>query len=162
MPLETSLPDLPFTNHGIANVRPYYGTVSSSRSSAQTFPRTDLVDLRNWDTFPGIIDNAIRTAMKTLNISPIPFHIDALTTASFVVNEENLRGFVSYALLTPVEAVLRRLGVNGWLARAASAAIVGSPDFSWVVEGPGVQHPKLSVRVPAPLVRSLLNLAGVG
>ena len=65
-------------------------------------------------------------------------------------NEESLHSYAAFALHTPVQKVLQKLGVNGSFVLPGSGlnfAIVGSPDFLWIAseEHP---HPKLIVCVP--------------
>lgn len=143
--MQTSLPDLPFTNHGDLNLRP----IHSAPTTQGSYPRTDLQTLRLWKSFPDDIHCAIRSATANAHLSSTPFHIRALTGPEIVENEERLRGYASMMLHKPVEEVLAKLGVNGGfaLAGAGPVAIVGSPDFSWIV-GYAYPLPKLIVCVP--------------
>jgi len=66
-----------------------------------------------------------------------------------VANEEKIRAHATYALHTPVQDVLEKLGVNGDFALlgGGNVAVVGDPDFSWITR-PTRSHPKVIVRVP--------------
>ena len=144
--MQTSLPDLPFTNHGDLNLRP----IHSAPTTQGSYPRTDLQTLRLWKSFPDDIHCAIRSATAGAHLSSTPFHIRAWTGPEIVENEERLRGYANFMLHKPVEEVLAKLGVNGEfaLAGAGPVAIVGSPDLSWIVDSEFQSHPKLIVCVP--------------
>jgi hypothetical protein len=144
--LQTSLPDLPFTNYGNAELRPF-GTHSAAKSDL--CPRTDLKTLTHWTSFSKDIHQAI-TARA--HLPSTPFTVKAWTTSSFVENEESLRAHAIFALHTPVREVLDMLGVKGRFAfpDSENAAIVGDPDFLWVT-APTQPHPKVIVRVPKSL-----------
>jgi hypothetical protein len=151
MQLETSFPDLPFTNHGDMSLKPS-GTHSFAGSTPRASPRTDLQTLRAWETFPDDVHCAIQSATDSTHLSSTSFHISAWTGPTFVANEERIRGCAMFMLHQPVEEVLEKLGINGEFESPASRnrAIVGSPDFSWIVSV-GQPHPKLIVRVPATI-----------
>lgn len=56
--MQTSLPDLPFTNYGKAELR-LFGTHSSAKATPRTYPRTDLKTLTLWTSFPNDIHQTI-------------------------------------------------------------------------------------------------------
>ena len=64
-------------------------------------------------------------------------------------NEEAIRAHAIYALHCPVEEVLNKLGVTGsfYLSGGGNTAIVGSPDFSWIMDDTR-PHPKIIVCAP--------------
>ena len=157
--MQTSLPDLPFI-HGDLSVRPTHSSASSTQPAC---PRTDLQTLRAWESFPDDIHGAIQSAMASAHLSSTPFHIWALTVPELVADEESIRAFATFALHRPVQEVLQKLGVNGWFSSptSGSAAIVGNPDFSWVVGDEPRSHSKLVVCVPL-LLCLLLNCADTG
>ena len=144
MQLETSLPDLPFTNYGKAEP-------SCTHSTAKSTPplRTDLNSLTPWTAFPNDIHHAIQSATARAALNSTPFHIAAWTESGSVNNEEDLRAYATYALHEPVQRVLKRLGVNGQFHSPGGGdfEIVGAPDFSWTSH-PTQLHPKVVVRVP--------------
>jgi len=146
MQLETSLPDLPFTNYGKAEFRP-----SGTHSTAKSTPplRTDLNTLTPWTSFPTDIHQAIQSATARVALNSTPFHVAAWTKSKFVKNEEDLRAYARFALHEPVQEVLERLGVNGQFHSpgGGNLSIVGAPDFSWI-RHPTQLHPKVVVRVP--------------
>jgi hypothetical protein len=146
--MQTSFPDLPFTDHGNSQLRPF-GTRSTAKSTPRTYPRTDLKTLTPWTSFPNDIHQAIQAATADANLSSAPFPIGAWTDAEFVNSEESLRSFANFALHKPVQKVLEKLGVNGWFTPpgGGNVAIVGDPDFSWIMST-AQQHPKVIVRVP--------------
>jgi hypothetical protein len=145
--MQTSLPELPFTNYGKAELRPS-GTHSTAKSTPRTYHRTDLQTLTPWTSFPDDIHQAIQSATARADLSSTPFPIDAWTKTSFVENE-GLRAHARFALHEPVQMVLEKLGVKGWftLPGGGNVAIVGAPDFSWIMS-PTQLHPKVIVRVP--------------
>jgi hypothetical protein len=63
-----------------------------------------------------------------------------------VENEETIRAHAMFALHEPVTEVANSLGVNGnfYTPSGGNAAIIGAPDFSWVVDS-AWPHPKLVV-----------------
>ena len=66
--MQTSLPDLPFTNYGNAELRPF-GTHSTAKAFEREFPTTtDLVTLIPWASFPDDIDQAIRSATANAHL----------------------------------------------------------------------------------------------
>ena len=146
--MQTSLPELPFTNYGKAELRPS-ATHSTAKSTPRTYPRTDLQTFTPWTSFPSDIHKAIQSATACADLSSTPFHIDARTKTSFVENEEDLRAHARFALHELVEMVLEKLGVKGWFTVPGSGnvAIVGAPDFSWIMS-PTQPHPKVIVCVP--------------
>ena len=147
--MQTSLPDLPFTNYGDAELRPF-GTHSTAKSDL--CPRTDLKTLTHWTSFPEDIHQAIQSATARAHLPSTPFTVKAWTTTSFVEIEESLRAHATFALHTPVREVLDMLGVKGRFAfpDGDNAAIVGDPDFLWVMT-PTQPHPKVIVRAPSHL-----------
>jgi hypothetical protein len=146
--MQTSLPDLPFTNYGKAELRPS-GTHSIPKSTPRTYPKTDLKTLTPWTSFPNDIHQAIQSATTRTNLPPTPFVIKVSTTTRSVENEERIRTHATVALHEAVEKVLEMLGVNGWFALpgGGNVAIVGDPDFSWIMSPPQ-PHPRVIVRVP--------------
>ncbi|KAF8345189.1 hypothetical protein F5887DRAFT_1061817 [Amanita rubescens] len=142
--MQTSFPDLPFTNHGDLNLKPTHSTPSST---PRTYPRTDLQTLRAWESFPDDIHHAIRSATDSAHLSSTPFHIGAFTDPESVANEESIRAYAKFALHKPVREVLQKLGVNGDFESpgGGNPVIVGSPDFSWIVSPECPPHPKLIV-----------------
>jgi hypothetical protein len=145
--MKTNLPDLPFTNYGKAELRPS-GTHSTGKSALWMYPRTDLQTLTPWTSFPNDIHEAIQSATARAHLPPTPFIIDVPTKNRFVENEERIRTHATVVLHEPVEAVLEMLGVKGSFALSGggNVAIVGDPDFSWVMS-PTQPHPKVIVRV---------------
>lgn len=152
--MQTSLPDLPFT-YGRAEIDPS-GVHSAAKSTPRTYPRTDLTTLIPWTSFPNDIHQAVQSATTDARLSSTPFNIQFLTSGVFVENEEKIRAHAIYALHEPVQAVLRRLEVNGSfiLPDSGYVGIVGDPDFSWITRGRGrgtrtysqtQSHPKLIV-----------------
>ncbi|KIL70192.1 hypothetical protein M378DRAFT_7103 [Amanita muscaria Koide BX008] len=152
--MQTSLPDLPFT-YARAEINPS-GVHSAAKSTPRTYPRTDLTTLIPWTSFPMDIHQAVQSATTDARLSSTPFNIPFVATTSgvFVGNEEKIRAYAIWALHEPVEAVLRRLEVNGSfiLPGSGEVGIVGDPDFSWITSGRGTcthsqtpSHPKLIV-----------------
>ena len=147
--MQTSFPDLPFTNYGDA-VLHTSGIHSAARSCPRTYPRTDLQTIKPWTNFLEDIHQAILSATAHAQLPHTPFGINGATWDTFVENEEKLRGHALGALHVPVEAVLTRLGVNGnfVIPGGGNIAIVGDPDFSWVMSTGAQQaqlHPKVVV-----------------
>ncbi|KAK2465075.1 hypothetical protein APHAL10511_002883 [Amanita phalloides] len=143
--MQTSLPDLPFTNYANAELDSPH---SSGKSTLRAFPRTDLKTLVPWTSFPNDIHQAIQSATARLpHLHSTPFTLRIVTDARLVENEEMLRAHAIFALHDAVEQVLARLGVNGRFALPGGGkiAIVGDPDFSWITRSTGWQHPKLIV-----------------
>ncbi|KIM83425.1 hypothetical protein PILCRDRAFT_69679 [Piloderma croceum F 1598] len=143
--MQTSFPDLPFTNYGKAELRPS-GSRITAKPTSRTYPRTDLKTLTSWTSFPHDIHQAIRFATARAHLHSTPFSINAWTDTSFVENEEKLRAHAIFALHAPVQKVLEILGVNGWftLPGGGNIAIVGDPDFSWIMSDTQ-PHPKVIV-----------------
>ena len=143
--MQTSLPDLPFTNYGKAELRT---THSTGKSTQRTYPRTDLETLTPWTSFPNDIHQAIQSATARAHLPSTPFTIEASTSTRFVESEEKIRTHATVALHEAVEGVLAKLGVNGWFALpgGGNAAIVGDPDFSWIMSS-RQPHPKVIVRL---------------
>jgi hypothetical protein len=146
--MQTSLPDLPFTNYGKAELCPS-GTHSTAKSTRRTYPRTDLNALKPWTSFPNDIHQAIQSATAHATLNSTPFPIDVWTKTSIVTNEEDLRAHARFALHAPVQEVLEMLGVNGRFDSpgGGNVAIVGDPDFSWIMSSTQ-PHPKAIVRIP--------------
>ena len=146
--MQTSLPDLPFTNYG-DTVLDASGIRSASKSSPRTYPRTDLQTLTPWTSFPSDIHQAVLSATTHAHLLPTPFDINSWTQDMVVENEESIRSHARFALHNAVEVVLRRLGVEGrfTMPGGGNTAIVGDPDFSWVMALGEQPHPKVIVRV---------------
>jgi hypothetical protein len=150
--MQTSLPDLPFTNYGDA-VLHVSGIRSAAKYSARTYPRTDLRTLTPWTSFPNDIHQAILSANTRAHLPSTPFDIRGWTTDMVVRNEENIRTLATVALHIPAEDVLRKLGVHGSFDTPGggnSAIVVGDPDFSWVMSPEAQPHPKVIVCVSVP------------
>jgi hypothetical protein len=133
--MQTSLPDLPFTNYGDAELRPN-APRSASKATPRKYPRTNLETLMPWDSFPDDIDQVIQSAINHANLPLTPFILDIPTTSRFVENEKRFHVHATVALHEGVERVLQMFGVNGWFAMpgGGNAAIIGDPDFSWVMD----------------------------
>ncbi|KAF8309787.1 hypothetical protein F5887DRAFT_601096 [Amanita rubescens] len=148
--MQTSLPDLPFTNYGDAELRPN-APHSIDKTTPRNYPMTDLETLMHWASFPDDINQVIQSAIDHANLPLTPFILNIPTTTTFVENEQRLHAHAIYSLHGGVERVLQMFGVNGWFAMpgGGNAAIIGDPDFSWVMDGPPGQaahlHPKLVV-----------------
>jgi hypothetical protein len=128
------------------------GIHSAAKSGPRTCPRTDLQTLTPWTSFPDDIHQAILSATTAADLPPTPFDISGWTKTTVVENEESIRAHARVALNVPVEEVLKRLGVKGRFVMpgGGNSAIVGDPDFSWVM-APGTQpHPKVIVRASVP------------
>ncbi|KAF8334413.1 hypothetical protein F5887DRAFT_1256654 [Amanita rubescens] len=141
--MQTSLPDLPFAGRGGIELDP--SGFRSPAKSLRTHPRTDLQTLTPWISFPNDVHQAIQSATSRVDSPSTPFDIGGLTRTRFVANEKRLHTYVTFALHEPVEEVLKKLGVNGEFAPSGgNVAIIGDPDFSWVVRV-AQPHPKLIV-----------------
>jgi len=167
--METCLPQLKFSNYAKALLAP---TNSTWKSSSRSHPRTDLDNLVPWDTFPTDINTAIESAMKHHGSSSDSFSISGLSEDSIIENEEALRAHVKYALHIPVEKVAKELGLQGSFRFSGSGniAIVGGPDFCWVVDVLKKPHPTLVVSLSFKLdmcsyliilCRPSINLGGL-
>ncbi len=75
------------------------------------------------------------------------FDIDGWTGNTIVESEEKIRAHAIFALHTPVESVVNKLGLQGTFRTPGSGntAIVGSPDFSWIIDELNIPHPILVV-----------------
>lgn len=143
--MQTYLPELPFIGYG--NVELNQGLHTGVKTAPRPYPRTDLNDLIPWTSFPDDIHNAIQDAMARSNLDgTTALTINPLTRSTVVANEEMIRAHATYALHAPVKDVVCRLGVEGDFTNsgAGNAAIIGSPDFSWVMDH-AHPHPKLIV-----------------
>jgi hypothetical protein len=65
--------------------------------------------------------------------------------------------------MNPVEKVLEKLGVNGWFALpgGGNAAIVGDPDFSWIMNSTAAPETYRTC-ISHYMCTCCLNPAGVG
>jgi hypothetical protein len=101
-----------------------------------------------WSSFPNDINQAIQSATTRANLPSTPFTLNVSTKTRCVENEYKIQLHATVALHEGVEQVLGMLGVNGWFALpdGGNAAIVGDPDFSWIM-GPEQLYPKLVVCV---------------
>ena len=144
--MQTTLPDLPFTNYGQAVLSPAFH--SSSKTAPRKYPRTDLTTLDIWSSFPDDIHQAIQSATDRANLPPGPFTVGVSSKTRFVKTEEKIRAHAMVELHERVEEVVNKLGVVGYFDEpgGGNAAIIGDPDFSWVMDGMQ-PHPKLVVRV---------------
>ena len=144
--MQTSLPDLPFTNYGKAELRSSrVHTHSSSKSTPRTYPRTDLETLTPWTSFPNDIHPAIQSATTRAGLPPTPLHLEGYTGTTFVTNEEAIRAHAMFALHVVVQNLMQRFGIDGYFEMPSSGytAIVGDPDFLWTSDI--APHPKLIV-----------------
>jgi len=140
--MQTSLPDLPFTNYGKAELRPS-GICSSAKSTPWTYPRTDLETLTPWTSFPNDIHHAIQSATTRAGLPPTPFNIGGNTKTTLVINEEEIRSHAMFTLHAVVRKIMKKLGVDGYFASPGGGhtGIVGDPDFLWTSDI--APHPKL-------------------
>jgi len=150
--VQTSLPDLPFTNHGNVEFDPSgSGTHTTARLTPRRYPSTNLRTLTLWTSFPNDICRAVQSATTAHpHLSSTPFDIGLADTDLVVENEESLRSYATWALHKPVQKVLEKLGVNGRFRASGggNVPILGNPDFLWVMSNAQPAHPKLIVRVP--------------
>ena len=142
--MQTGLPRLPYVNYGKAIpdlIR------SSASANPRSHPRTDLKELVCWDSFPNEVHKAILSAMTSHGLTTKAFDIDGLTNDTIVESEEKVRAHAMFTLHTPVERVVNKLGLPGAFRTPASGntAIVGSPDFSWIIDVLNIPHPILVV-----------------
>lgn len=140
--MQTHLPDLPYVNYGKAVPDSLH---SSARANPRAHPRTDLEELVHWDSFPDEIHGAIQTASHDLTSEA--FDIPGFTCDTIVECEEMIRAHAVCALHTPVAKVVNKLGLKGKFRAPASGntSIVGSPDFSWIIDPLNIPHPILVV-----------------
>ena len=159
--MQTSLPNLPFTNFGQAVLNPGYH--SSSKTHPRTYPRTDLTTLCPWTSFPNDIHQVIQSATNRANLSSAPFTVGLPPKTRSVRSEEKVRAHAMSGLHELVEEVVNMLGVVGSFEEpgTGNASIIGDPDFSWVM-GTTQPHPKLVVGVSTTSDDLLLNPSGVG
>ncbi len=108
--MQTRLPRLPYENYGKAFPD---SICSSARTNSQSHPRTDLEELVHWDSFPADIHKAILSAMTSLNLMYEPFNIYGLTNDTIVESEEKIRAHAKFALHSPVQRVVNKLGLQG-------------------------------------------------
>ena len=119
--MQTSLPDLPFTNYGKAELRPSrVPTHSSSKSTPRTYPRTDLEMLTPWTSFPNDIHRVIQSATTRAGLPPTPLHLEGYTGTTFVTNEEAIRAHAMFALHTMVQNLMQRFGIDGYFEMPSS------------------------------------------
>lgn len=144
--MQTTLPDLPFSDYGKAELHTS-GIHSSIKTTPRTHPRTDLQTFTPWTSFPEDIHQAIQSAAP--NADNTPFEIEASKRTRIVKNEEGIRAHAIVTLHEPVEQVVKMLGVTGSfeLSGGGNTAIVGSPDFSWIMDSKDQPHPKLIASV---------------
>ncbi|KAF9514178.1 hypothetical protein BS47DRAFT_1485282 [Hydnum rufescens UP504] len=133
--METTLPDLPFTDYGPAVLGQFHSAV---RATPWKYPRTDLQVLRPWTTFPADIHDAIQSAPAFATLSSAAFSI---------------------GLPGSLDRVVNRLGVVGDFQTEGSGntTVIGSPDFSWVMDRDR-PHPKLVVEYKPWWIANLENL----
>lgn len=145
--METSLPELPFSDYGEAEIDPS-GVHSSVKASPRTHPRTDLETLTPWVSFLNDVHQVISTTARA-KLTPDPFKIWVLGLKTYVQNEEDIRTHAKFAFHKPVETVVQMLGVQGKFVTSGggNTAIIGSPDFLWIMNTSTQPHPKVVVRV---------------
>jgi hypothetical protein len=141
--MQTSLPNLSFTNYGQAFLNP--GFHGSTKTHPRTYHRTDLTTLRPWTSFPNDIHQVIQSATNHANVSSAPFTIGVSSKTRPVKTEEKIRAHAMVELHERVEEVVNMLGVAGCFDEPGGATI-GDPDFSWVTDG-AQPHLKLVVCV---------------
>ena len=76
------------------------------------------------------------------NLTSEVFDIYELTDDTIVENEEKIRAHAMFTLHSPVQRVVNNLGLQGIFRTPGSGntAIVGSPDFSWIINAPNIPH----------------------
>jgi hypothetical protein len=123
--METSLPDLPYVQHGNAVL--IAGFHSAVKTSPPTYPKTDLETFTPWTSFLDDVHQAIQSAAAAANLPPI-FTVGTGGRDRHVGNEEVIRSHAMVALHEPVEDVVNRLGVTGRFVVAGSGnpAIIAS------------------------------------
>jgi hypothetical protein len=94
------------------------------------------------------IHQAIQSIAAVANLPPT-FTVGVTGRNRYVENEERIRSHASVALHEPVEDVVNMLGAKGRFV-TASSAIIGAPDFSWIV-GSTQSRPKLVVSASTTL-----------
>jgi hypothetical protein len=144
------LPELPFTTYGDADLDPN-GPRSDATSTPRRYPITDLETLTPWTSFCIDIQEAIQSATTRSRLPGTSFDISCFQGQTIVSSEEEIRGHAMSALHAPVQCVLAKLGVQGRFTTpgGGNSAVVGDPDFSWVMSF--VQpHPKVVVRRSLP------------
>ncbi|KAF9513285.1 hypothetical protein BS47DRAFT_973904 [Hydnum rufescens UP504] len=141
--MQTTLPDLPFTNYEPAVLGQFHSAV---RAIPRKYPRTDLQVFRPWTTFPTDIHDAIRSAPTFATLSSAPFSIGLPGESQIVESEPEVHAHAKVELHRRVERVVNKLGVEGRFQTAGSGntTVIGSPDFSWVMDRDH-PHPKLVV-----------------
>jgi hypothetical protein len=131
--MQTSLPELPFTNYGRAQLDPC-GFHSLGETTPHSHLRTDLETLVPWTSFPNDIHLAIQCATTRSQLPLSPFSISGGIWSIIVETEENIRAHATYTLHISVEEVVKKFGMKGRFAlTGGSAPVVGDPDFLWVV-----------------------------
>ncbi|KAF8800896.1 hypothetical protein BYT27DRAFT_7245473 [Phlegmacium glaucopus] len=142
--MQTTLPDLPFTNYGQAILNPTFH--SSTKTAPRKHSRTDLTNLDIWTSFPNDIHQVIQSATNRANLPPAPFTVGGSTKTRVVQTEEKIRAHAMVELHERVEEVV-----------SGGNATTGDPDFSWVAGGMQ-PHPKLVVEYKAWWVVDLVDL----
>ncbi|KIM35406.1 hypothetical protein M413DRAFT_20768 [Hebeloma cylindrosporum] len=142
--MQTSLPNLPFTNHERAELRPYH---SSSETNLISRPRTDLEALTPWTSFPDDIHRVIQTATARAGLPPTPFDVETFTGTIRVGEEEGIRAHAMVSLHVIVANIMGMFGTEGYfvLPDSGNLAVVGAPDASWMSNIELERHPKLVV-----------------
>ncbi|KAF8966458.1 hypothetical protein BDZ97DRAFT_1609004, partial [Flammula alnicola] len=87
--MQTSFPELPFTDYGNAVLNPAFH--SAAQSTPRVPVRTDLETLAPWTSFPLDIHKAIQSATKCANLPPAPFSIARSPKTRVVASEEKIR-----------------------------------------------------------------------
>lgn len=142
--MQTTLPDLPFSHAGF-----YVGqTTSAVKSTPRKHPRTNLRELRLWNTFEQDIHEIILKAMADANLplgTPLTVGVSEAEQVE-VENEEDIREYANTKLHRAAQGVLLNLGHQGRFKRsgAGNNEMVGDPDFGWVRIG--TKHPTVVVR----------------
>jgi hypothetical protein len=157
--MQTSLPDLPFTNYGKAELRPSCVHIHSySESTPRTYPRTDLETLTPWTSFPNDIHRAIQSATTRAGLPSTPLHLGGYTETTLVTNEEAIRAHAMFALHVVVQKLMQRFGIDGYFGMPSGGhtAIVGDPDFLWVSDI--APHPKLIVSTCISICVPVVNI----
>jgi hypothetical protein len=134
--MQTSLPHLPHDNYGVIEPDPS-GFRSSVKTSERAYPSTDLANLTPWVDFIGDIDRVIQSTARRANLTSATLTIEEpFRGTTYAENEEKIRAHAIVALHGPVTQVANKLGVPGrfLIPGSGNAAIIGAPDFSWVMD----------------------------
>ena len=128
--MQTSLPNLPFTNYGQAVLNS--GFHSSTNTHLRTYPRIDLTTLRPWTSFPNDIHQVIQSATNRANLSSAPFTVGVSSKTRSVKTEEKIRAHAMVELHERVEEVVNMFGVVGCFDEpgGGNAAVIGDLNFS--------------------------------